>query len=360
MKILLEPIINDAEGLDPQRVAQGMKKEAQQVKDQSVFTEIDGNTMTPEQQANIIESRWVLKKHNEVRARIVAKGYTEPVIDHDLRFASTPFSCILRILLTTALVYNWSVGDVSVAFLHAAAISYNLVMRPPHEFYNEENRHTMWRLNKAVYGLRSSSKQRQDNIAHILTVTLELVRRTTENNVCRPSKDCQVYIMMYVDDLLFIGVQSIINTLFSRMQKGVLTVGSTMHSLAGNISRKGDYIDTSLNNNYVDIMLEESGMTTCNPAPSPGVSRVKGAAEDEATLDHEQRKQYRRLAGKIQWLAHTHTTSGAKELARSLQAPTQLDNKKLKHMIRYLKGTRCMRQPATKNTHSGQANSTQH
>ena len=80
--------------------------------------------MTPEQQANIIDSRWVLKqKHNEVRARMVAKGYTEPVTDHDLLFASTPLFCILRVLLTMALVYNWSVctGDVSVAFLHAAA-----------------------------------------------------------------------------------------------------------------------------------------------------------------------------------------------------------------------------------------------
>ena len=152
--------------------------------------------MTPEQQANIIESSWVLKqKHNEVRARIVAKGYTEPVTDHDLLFASTPLFCTLRILLTMALVYNWSVsaGDVSVAFLHAAAISYNLVTRPPHEFHNDENRHIMWRLNKAIYGIRSLPKQWQDHIAHILTVRLELVRRATESNVYR-SKDCQVYI----------------------------------------------------------------------------------------------------------------------------------------------------------------------
>ena len=50
---------------------------------------------------------------------------------------------------------------------------FNLVMRPPHEFYDEENRHLMWRLNKAIYGLRSSPKQWQDHIAHILAVALE-------------------------------------------------------------------------------------------------------------------------------------------------------------------------------------------
>ena len=209
----------------------------------------------------------------------------------------------------------------------------------------------MWRLNKAIYGLRSSPKQWQDHIAHVLTVTLELVRCATESNVCR-SKDCLVYIMIYVDDLLLLGVQSVINTLFSRMQKevllrhtGDLTVGSTIHFLGRNISHRGDHINISLNNNYVDIILEESGMTTCNPAPSPGVSHMKGTAEDEAPLDHEQRKRYRRLVGKIQWLVYTRPdiSYGAKELARALQAPTQFDNKKLKHMIRYLKGTMYMR-----------------
>ena len=114
------------------------------MKDQAVLTEIDGNTMTPEQQANIIESRWVLKQtHNEVRARVLAKGYTEPVTDHDPLSASAPLFCTLRIFLTMALVYNWSVsaGGVCVACLHAEAISHSLVMRPPHEFYNDENRH---------------------------------------------------------------------------------------------------------------------------------------------------------------------------------------------------------------------------
>ena len=86
-------------------------------------------------------------------------------------------------------------------------------------------------------------------------------------------------------------------------------------------------------------------MTTCNPAPSPGVSHMKGAAEDKAPLDHEQYKQHRRLGGKIPWLAYTRPdiSYGAKEQARSLQAPTRLDNKKLKHMIRYRKGTRYVR-----------------
>ena len=72
---------------------------------------------------------------------------------------------------------------------------------------------------------------------------------------------------------------------------------------------------------------------------------MEATTEDEAPLDHEQHKQHRRLVGKIQWLAYTRPdiSYGAKELARSLQAPTKLDNKKLKHMVRYLTATRHMR-----------------
>ena len=60
-RVLLEPITHDTEGLDPQHVSQGMEKEAQQVKDQSVFTEIDGNTMTPERK----QTSSKMAKHNE-------------------------------------------------------------------------------------------------------------------------------------------------------------------------------------------------------------------------------------------------------------------------------------------------------
>ena len=154
--------------------------------------------------------------------------------------------------------------------------------------------------------------------------------------------------MVYVNDLLFIGEQKEIDILFDKILKhvlprptGKLTTGKTITFLGRNIAHKGDHMDISLED-YIDNILEESNMTTCNAAPPPGISHPKTTIEDETALDQEQRKEYRSLVGKIQWLAQTRPdiSYGAKELARSLQAPTQIDNKKLKHMMRYLKGTR--------------------
>ena len=133
-RVLLEPMVHSTEGLDKKKTIEGMKHEVEQMKKQGVYSEVNINNLTPEQQESIIESRWVLRdKGDKVRARIVAKGYTEQIEDADTIYASTPIFCILRILLTIAMAKQWTVkaGDISVAFLHANAATTDLFMWPP-------------------------------------------------------------------------------------------------------------------------------------------------------------------------------------------------------------------------------------
>ena len=81
-----------------------MKQEIRSIEGQKVYTETSFNNLTREQKSKVIKSRWVLRqKGNTVRARIVAKGYTEDVKDNDDIYASTPIFCVLRLLLTLAL-----------------------------------------------------------------------------------------------------------------------------------------------------------------------------------------------------------------------------------------------------------------
>ena len=84
-------MVNNTEGLDKQKTSEGMKNEIDAMKKQQVYVEVDIDTLTPEQRKNIIQSRWVLRdKGNNVRARIVAKGYTETVNDLLDIYASEP------------------------------------------------------------------------------------------------------------------------------------------------------------------------------------------------------------------------------------------------------------------------------
>ena len=58
-------------------------------------------------------------------------------------------------------------------------------------------------------------------------------------------------------------------------------------------------------------------------------------------LDQARHKLYRTAVGKLLWATPVRPdiSFAVKELSRSLQAPTQQDEKQLKHVLRYLKGT---------------------
>ena len=82
-------------------------------------------------------------------------------------------------------------------------------------------------------------------------------------------------------------------------------------------------------------------METCNPATTPGTAGLRQSVNEEVPLNKEERAQYRRAVGKLQWMTYTtpDLSYATKELARDLQSPTQHSQQKLKRLLRYLKGT---------------------
>ena len=327
-----------------------MQKEMESMKTQGVYEEIDVTKLTPQQIQeldldNIIESRWVYRsKGDEVRARIVAKGYTEHIEDQDDVYASTPLFAVLRILLALSLARGWIVqaGDISTAFLHALAASAGLVLRPPKEYYTNSN--ILWRLHKAMYDLRSSPKAWQDHLAKVLA-DLGPKRLQSEPNVYTNGN---LYIMVYVDDLLFIGEPKEVTRIFKEIQAkmllrptGTCTTGETVDFLGRRITNKGDHFEISLNNNYINDILQEANLHKATPAVTPGATTSTSTPEQDELLDKQERAQYRRLVGKLQWLSYTRPdlSFAVKELARSLQQPTVRDKQRLRHCLRYLAGT---------------------
>eukprot|EP00438_Fugacium_kawagutii_P015960 Skav227097 [mRNA] locus=scaffold199:26190:27674:+ [translate_table: standard] len=283
------------------------------MKQQQVYVEVNINTLTPEQRKQIIQSRWVLKdKSNTVRARLVAKGYTETIADIDSIYASTPIYSCLRTLLAISLSNSKFViitGDISTAFLHAIASTTNLYMYPPAEFYNKEDG-VVWKLNKSIYGLRSSPKQWQQHLADTLQ-QLGLQRSVTEPNIYyTPTRDC--YILVYVDDLLFAGEEPTVNRLFKAIQQhlllrptGKLDIGNTVTFLGRNITNRGDHYEVCLADNYTTTLLEEMGLNNSKPTVAPGTSALKTLSAD---------------------------------------TPTEGDQQNLKHLLRYISGTKHYKQ----------------
>ena len=113
-----------------------------------------------------------------------------------------------------------------------------------------------------------------------------------------------------------------------------------------NICNKGDYYEISLADSYTTQLLEEANMLNCNSAPAPSNNSLKATSEMEQELSKEEHAAYRRMVGKLQWMTYTRPDIGfaTKELARALTQPTAADQQKLKHLLRYIKGTQHYKQ----------------
>eukprot|EP00959_Pyramimonas_sp_CCMP1952_P454092 9469342-Pyramimonas_sp.AAC.1 len=104
-----------------------------------------------------IETGWVHKaKGDEVRSRLLAKDL-KIASDRDDVFAATPTPIGLRILLAIAMAekLDVSIGDFSVAFMHADISDENVFCRPP-EPWRSRCPGWVWKMNKAMNGLRKA------------------------------------------------------------------------------------------------------------------------------------------------------------------------------------------------------------
>ena len=194
---LEHPIIHDNEGFDQEKLQKGMNKEMDQMKKHDVYEEVSTDTVDKTLH-NAIDSRWVHKNKTptEVRSRIVAKGYKDEVEDLDDIYASTPLFVILRVLLTVAMARSWKIrlGDVATAFLHAPLGNQHLYIWPPKEYYPEGT--TLW---------------------HVWTTLQDLGFRRLLSNITN-----DVFIMVYVDDIMVIGDPTKVNKIFEKIQEKML------------------------------------------------------------------------------------------------------------------------------------------
>ena len=91
----------------------------------------------------------------------MAKGFVQQVEDKDELYESTPLLKAVRTLVTLALSHNWYIqtADVSTAFLHAPiSTQTDMYVVPPQGYGNPEE---PWKLNKAMYGLKTSPRDWQ-------------------------------------------------------------------------------------------------------------------------------------------------------------------------------------------------------
>ena len=326
---------------------EGMKTEIESMKHFDVYEEIRSTTLSQEQLSSVIDTKWVKRyKGQGVRCRLVVRGFMQTVEDTDDTFASTPSLITLKLLLTLRLAKGMSIrtADVSTAFLHAT-LSEEIFVKPPDEFYPEGG--VVWRLKRALYGLKNAPRLWQDHFADVMKCNNFHRSKTDANLYCHFEK--KLYVLCYVDDLFMVGNDEDIVSTLEELQKtlllretGCLDNGKPVDFLGRIITKSQESIKLSMNSEYIEKILDELHLKTLKPAVTPGTDTLKRTTEESEPLSAEDHRRYRRIVGKLLWLTcvRNDIMFAVKELSRGLQAPTLHDQAKLKHLLRYLVGTK--------------------
>ena len=134
-----------------------------------VFEEVDPTSLSPAQLKSAIPTRWVRTwKGDKAKCKLVAKDLKckDFVRDKDDLYAATPTFVVVKMLIVLALSFGWGLwcADVATAFLHAPLSGDPVFVLPPPGLTTS----LVWRLNKAMYGLRQAPKAWQEHLCAVL------------------------------------------------------------------------------------------------------------------------------------------------------------------------------------------------
>ena len=153
------------ERYDKDLLLQAMKKELDKLRQKEMYEEVDSSTLSQEQLRKVVKTRWVVGDRpdptttadtttgevhaSELRARFVAKGFSQHINDPFECYAATPSSTSLKGLLLLGILqgHQTTCLDISTAFINTPLPSTEppIHVQPPAEWYYDRPT-SLWRL----------------------------------------------------------------------------------------------------------------------------------------------------------------------------------------------------------------------
>ena len=246
--------------------------------------------------------------------------------------------------------------DIKTAFLHGE-LDEELYMKQPPGFIKAGEEHLVCKLKKSIYGLRQSPRQWNQALHRFLAAQgftrsicdhCVYIRHNNKENGEPPE-----ILVVYVDDILVVArtieqVEALKRLLKSQFD--VTDLGELEFFLGIRVRRdranRRLYLDQGT---YIHDMLQRYGMENCNSCVTPmekGLYRQKASALppiDEEEEERLARLPYREAVGSLLFCS----VATRPDIAYAVNAVSQhLNNyrvqhwKAVKHILRYLKGTR--------------------
>ncbi len=307
--------------------------------------------VSPPTEANVITGRWVfrLKKDRfgnvlKYKARWVAHGYKQKEgLDYVNTFAAVVKPMSYKCLMAVGVRRKFRIRhmDVVTAFLYGF-LDEVIYVEQPHLFEIDIDK--VCKLLKALYGLKQAPHIWYKTLVEFLW-KLGLQRLELDHGIF-VSEDKQLFIAVYVDDLLLFGsdlsrLEQIQQSLRDRFK--MTDLGDISHYLGMEVDYiLGDKI-TLRQSTYLKKVLDRFDMTDCKPASLPMNPGVANSLQPfDGTADPKTIKWYQSAIGSLMWPAvHTRPdiAYSVGVLSRYCSNPGPTHCSLVVQVFRYLSGT---------------------
>nr|GEW41237.1 ribonuclease H-like domain, reverse transcriptase, RNA-dependent DNA polymerase [Tanacetum cinerariifolium] len=278
------------------------------------------------------------------KARLVAKGYIQKHgIDFEEVFAPVARMETIRLLLAIADNNKWEVHhlDIKSAFLHRD-LKEEVYVIQPEGFIKKQDQKKVYRLIKALYGLRQAPRAwniKPDNTLK----SLDFKKCALEQAIyTKRSKDLILLIGVYVDDLIIIGTpKEEIDNFKAQMEEKIemSNLGLLAYYLGIEVTQNNGDISIK-QSTYASKILKEAGMIDYNETLIPMDPGTRLTKITEGTMVNS--TEYRSLIGCLRYLLHTRPdlSYSVGLLSRFMQEPREQHMKAIRQVLRYVQGTK--------------------
>ncbi len=252
--------------------------------------EFNTYTEVPDESQFRISTTWALmKKGEEVRTQLVARGYEDK--QSYPKDSPTVSKSTVRLILTIAASERWPIKttDVKSAFLQGREMDRDVYLTPPKEANVKPG--TLWKLIHCLYGLNDAGRHFYKSVAE------ELEKAGCQQSGLDPALFFKVQgkqlcgiVACHVDDCLHAGTQMFEDTVITKLHQ---------RFLAGKMEGGHfNYVGFSIFQDASGIVMDHSGyidrMEEVNLDPARASSK-------QDKLQPNEQKVFRQLVGRINW-----------------------------------------------------------
>ncbi|GJV42127.1 retrovirus-related pol polyprotein from transposon TNT 1-94 [Tanacetum coccineum] len=253
------------------------------------------------------------------KARLVSKGYRqEEGIDFEESFALVARIEAIRIFIANTASKNMVIYqmDVKTAFLNGD-LQEEVFVSQPEGFEDPEHPTHVYRLKKALYGLKRAPRAWYDTLLKFLMETKFFKRTTDPTLFTRKIGKHILLVQIYVDDIIFASTDPTACLQVSQSPRGI-------------------FINQA---KYALEILKKYGMDLTDPVDTPMVDRLKLDEDLKGILVDQTR--FRGMVGSIMYLtvSRPDLVFAVCMCARYEAKPTKKHFEAIKRVFRYLKGT---------------------